>query len=323
MTDNKLSVDDFILYKSGNQVQLGKVVAQLEDAQVLVEQYDDTLQPIGDEDCLTHDRVVCNFFDKPMLGFVYGRNFTQAPKKSRLDGHEVFFYAPKEYTEEGKELDTTAYIDALQRAFDLIEPIRSSFCDKQYEVHIKEGETHKSSFKKSKKDFDGSIELEIKYAVPETLVNALVTSFSQQLWKTSTRESRSDFLKAFSEDLVFERLDQSTFVEKFMLFINEDAKQELEMEDEIVCKLLAKEIKRVKCLSLKELKLLSEVNGEDYIVNQLLPEVINSVRLKGGARINPLTSTTAVKKFSTELTSYIVNQRADSHFEPILQMFYD
>ena len=111
--------------------------------------------------------------------------------------------------------------------------------------------------------------------------------------------------------------------EKFIEFIKEESKKDLEPEDEIVCKLLVKEIKRVKCLSLKELKLLADTISEDYIIRELLPEVINSVRLKGGARINPLTSTTALKKFSSELTSHMVNQRCDPHFESILRLFFD
>lgn len=324
-TSTKLNVaaNDFILYKTGTLTQLGKVTSVTDDNQIIVEQHDDTLQLCGDDDVITSDQIICNFYAKPMEGFVYGRMFTQAPKKISMEGHEVYLYIPKEFTEDGKQLDSTALIDQLQIAFDTIEPLKQAFCDKQYEIHIREGETHKSSFKKSKKDLDGNIALEIRYAVPETILPAMIGAFSQILWKQSARENRSDWLKAFSEDLVFERLDNSTFTEKFIQFIKEESPKDLEPEDEIICKLLVKEIKRVKCLSLKELRLLADTISEDYIVRELLPEVINSVRLKGGARINPLTSTTALKKFSSELTSLVINQRCDPHFESIIRLFFD
>lgn len=318
-----LALGDFILYKQDTYNQLGKIVSPIEDSKFLVERFTDEIESTGEEDVISPDMVICNLFKKPAYGSVYGKTFSIPPKKVKMDGHQVHLYFPKDMLEAEGGVDTTAYIDALQRAFDLVEPLRSSWVEKEYEIHIREGEPHKSSFKKSKKDFDGVLNLEIKFTAPDTIINAVVTVFSQSLWKSSTKESRSDWLKAFSDDLVYEKLNNSAFTEKFLTYISEDSKVELEQEDEIICKLLAKEIKRVKCVSLKELKLLAEVNGDDYITSQLLPEVINGVRLKDSVRINPLTGVTALKKFSSELTSYLINQRADSQFEPILKMFFD
>lgn len=329
MTLPRVTLGDFIIYKvahaegNGFTTQLGKVINILEDAEssrIQVEQYSEDLEAGGDEDIVEMDSLVCNLFSTPMIGAVYGKFIKDAPAKVNLDGHQVFIHFPKEITERVTE----PYINALIDGFKSLEAFKENFCDKAYEIHIREGETHKSSYKKSKKDLDALLNLEIRFAAPETTINALTNAFSQYVWKTGSKENKSDWLRVFSDELVFEKLINTAFTEKFILFLTGEAKQDdLEPEDEIMCKVLVKEIKKVKCLSLKELRIMVEVIGEDFVINNILPEVINSVRLKNSVRITPLQGMTALKKFSSELTGFVISNRVDSSFEMPLKLFLD
>ena len=321
----KVSIGDYLIYKTNSEIKLGRVKSLIEDSQepqIQVDVYSNELEQTGDEDVFQEDVIQCNLYDKQPLGVLYNQTFSLPPKKVRDGGNLIKFYFPKVYRDDNKT-DTQPYLEALQDGFDHIEKIKSSFCEKDYEVFVEDGEYNQSSFKKSKRDFDGELILKIHFDQPKSITNALIFAFSQSLWKTSTYESRSDWLKAFSQDLTYEKLTNSSFIENFIAFLTGEGKNDLEQEDEIVCKLIVKEVKRVKCLSLKELKILCQVNGEDYIINEVLPEVVNSVRIKNSIRINPLTGTNAVKKFGNELVNYFTTQKVDPQYEIPLKMFFD
>jgi hypothetical protein len=316
---------DFIVYKQGLRHYCGKVTsivdAETADPRLVIEQYSNELETIGSEDVIELDQVTCNLYNAPTLGSLYGLQLTRPARKVKEGDNLVRFYFPKE-VQDPQSVDLTPYLQAIEEVFTILQDTKATLVDKTYDIKIEEGEAHKSTVKKAV-DFDFALNLRINFNVPETIKDAIIFALSQIIWKTSSYDNRSDWLRVFSEDLVYEQINNNTFTERFFKYIADGQKAGLEVEDEIVCKALIKEIKRIKCLSLKELKILYSVAGESYIIKELLPEVINSVRLKNSVRIHPLVGMNAVKKFSSELVHYLITKRTDPNYEPVLKLFFD
>ena len=330
-----VNLADYIIYRVGDDKYFGKAQQILPD-QIITVRYNELLERLGEEDIISQNQVICNFYAEPPQGSFLGFTFNPYVRTIRVGSHKVNMILPVGiHHNDIKNLwsaETTQLVEALVAAFEEahteVSSVKSYFDDKTFTVNITEGQFHLSSAKKGKEDFDYILNLQICYQVTASLKDAFFFAIAPLLWKISPVETKSDWLQVFATGLTYERIDNATFTDKFVEYISADKdpkKPDMAPEDEIVCKLLIKEIKRVKCLSLKDLRILLDTVGSEYIIREILPEVVNSVRLRNSIRINPLINMNALKKFGLELRQYLSfsGKNVDPQYEQVIQLFFD
>lgn len=291
-----------------SEILVGKVQAVKqgsEETSYLTAIYDSEQEPTGEEVNIAESDILCNLFNTPKAGEVYGKFILKHPENSQIQGHKVLVFLP-----DTKEpvTSTTEVTEKLLEYWDKFEePFSRIVKDKWFEVHIKEGEATKSNFsKKSKHGLDGTLTLFVSFKQLSSIEQALCVALSNYLWCNSPEELKSTWLTFFSEELSFDKLDSIDFQEKLLKFLTKKKNPNAEPGDEMLCKFVIKEIKRIKCLSLKDLKTLVKFQGESYLCNSILPEVLNMVKLKDGIRTIPLSNTNAIKRFNVDMSQYIL-----------------
>lgn len=329
MTINtRFTINDYIIFQQKDTTnqkcgRIKNVIDTDESISCVVELVDESLVSTYEEEIVRETEVLCNLYTKPKPGTLYAINLNNPPKIIRIGDNTVKFFIPERLKEENKDFDLTSLLSNLEEAFNKIESIKSILIDKTYEILVNEGEFFKSSVKKSNKDFDYLINLKIQFENSLTIGEALLYSLSQLIWKWGDIQAKSDWLQLFNQEFIYDKINSKLLNTKFIQFLTNDTVKDFSSEDLIVCKLIAKEIKKVKCLNLKELKMLLEHKGENYITDQLLPEIVNGVRLKNSILINPLVGMNALKKFSLELKQYLISNMADPNYENTLKLFFD
>ena len=102
--------DDFILYKApyadgnGFTIKFGKVIEEAELNEVekdsgdavryLVQVHEEDMENTGEEALVESALIVCNLFQNPLTGPVYGKFLKERGAKVNLGGHKVTLYFP-------------------------------------------------------------------------------------------------------------------------------------------------------------------------------------------------------------------------------------
>jgi hypothetical protein len=326
----KYKIGDYIFYSkdlktlSTTDFSLGRISSLIldEPLRVVVDALDNDLCKTGEEDIIADQNILSNHYENPPSGNFYGKTFKSPPKIIRDGENLIKIYAPK-FILDTPDYDYTPILEALEKGFQAVYTVKSFLSDKSYNILIEEGETSKSVIKTAKDSFDYQMKLKITFTQPESASRAVVMCLAQLIWKNSSYENKNDWLQVFSEDFTYETLQSPQFVSKFFSFLKNSKDDKLSGEDTVIYKTLLKEIKKVKCLSCKELQIMLESCGEDYIQNHILPSVINGVRLKNSILVNPLTGSNPLKRFATELSTLLLMNKADSKYENCLRLFFD
>ena len=328
-SENIQLIDNYIIYKhnilsDSNQFKCGKVKSITHkdgNDVVIVDICNDDFTSSYEEDIIELNQIVCNLLKNPTPGTIYNRTFKEKPKIHKDGDNLIKFYIPKHLIG-SPSLKIDDLLNVLTDTLNEVFQLRSILADKTYEINIEEGDFHKSNIKKAKVNHDYILNLKIYYDTVSSIREAVLISFSQLLWKFGSIESKSDWIKLFTDDLIYDKIDTKSLGAIFIKFINGD-KKDLERDDELVSKLILKEIKRIKCLSLNDIKLLLETRGEACIIDEFLPDIINGVKIKNSIRISPLIGMTPAKKFGLELKQYLITNVALSEVERTLKLFFD
>lgn len=323
-------INDYVIYKSNNlnkhDYQCGKIkniIKQDEEETLIVELVSLDFCSTLEEDVIQKGQIICNLLQKPEAGVVYNKAFKNPPRVIKSSDNIIKLYIPKSILgDSNNQYDVDTLLKELDEAFAEINNVKGYFADKTYEIIVEEGDYHKSTCKKAKQDFDYTLNLKVAFLHPASIKDSLYTAIAQVIWKLNSPENKSDWIQVFTDELSYDPILSKTLADKFIAFLEGNTK-DLEREEEIVCKALCKEIKKVKCLSTAEMSLLLETRGSDYILNTLVPEVANGVKLKNNMRINPLTGVNAQKKFQLSVREYLQKQPVDSQYETVLKLFFD
>jgi hypothetical protein len=330
-----VTIGDIIIFKyitgeksTGSDIfdtLLGEVTASkmLEDGEVYtVSLLDEEQEPTGEKLNVSSKDILCNLFNTPRTGEVYGKQIIKKPGVAQVDNHKVFIHLPDA---EVPVATVSEVVDKVSEYWDsLSELFQKTLKDNNFEIHVKEGDVLKSSYsKKSKKSLDGSLILMISFKDLITVKTALSIAFSTLTWVKSSDELKNEWLTFFAKEFSFDKLSSLDFEEKFIKFLLKKKDLQLNPEDQLLCKFLVKEIKKIKCLSFKDLKVLVRFEGEAFVKENVLPEVLNMVKLKGGIRSTPLSNTNAVRSFSKLLSNYVLTSNCSEDYRNTFQSFLE
>lgn len=308
-----------------NDVLLGKVTDIRKDDSgqpLFTVQLCDECQNMLDEKLnVGVEDVLCNLLAMPKAGSVYGKEISKKPYECMAGRHKVFVYIPsiKDYI-----FDPHPIVDQLDKTLEALEKAKPSMKNLVFEIHIKEGEVNKSSFRDSSKLLlDGTFNLFISFKEFGTITPALNLAFAYCVWYSCSSEAKSNWLKLFSEELFFDKLNSQDFEEKFIEFLTKRQKDlKLDAGDILLCKFLVKEIKRIKCLTFGDLKILCKFEGPGHIRQNVLPQVLNMVKLKDGVRSIPLSNINALKKFSQVVCGYLTSGNCSADYQSTIESFF-